>query len=182
MNYINNIDTEGGSLLIADATVAQKWRGTEGDGKDYDRASKFTDDSPAQIIDIDHELAIAWDVEGEGTVDVFNDKQRTLIVRAWLDDEGGIGEITKLAKLPLINGINIGSVEITSGILAILWSAESGECIESLDIDQHARPTGEMATDSSGLLIRIANGRYLFVHDEVEIKDDTALRCHIILQ
>jgi len=192
MQYIDNVNSEGGPFLLADATVARDWRGSDGDGSDYERACRaFLSDPepPGVFVTVGAGQALFWESFGAGTVDVFMDELGNLtIIRAWLDEPEGadaddeLRTIAELVKLPLGKTTLLGSLETTSGVLAILWSPESGACIESLDIEESERPTGEMATDSSGLLVRVANGRYACLHDEFELANVSARRCHLIRQ
>ena len=80
-------------------------------------------------------------------------------IRAWLDEPEGATSDDELGTIT---------------------SPESGECIESLDIRDSERPSGDMATDSSGLLVRVANGHYESLHDEIELAEVSARRCHLI--
>ena len=190
MQYIDNVDSEGGPFLIADATIAREWRGSDGDGSDYECACQvFSTDPepPGALIAVGLGQALLWELYGAGTGDVFVDERGNVtIIRAWLDEPDGgnaadeLRAITALVLLPLNEPVDLGSLEITSGVLAILWSPESGECIESLDVEENERPTGEMATDSSGLLVRVAKGSYSCLHDEFELADVSARRCHLV--
>ncbi len=197
MKYLDNVDSEGGPFLVADAKVARDWHGAEEDGSDYNRACRMflTDpDIPGGLISVGLERALVWETGGAGTGDVFLDNQdHLIIVRAWLDELSDAGDadelktVTALAEVPLNEATNIGSLRITSGVLAILWSPENGECIESLDIsslgdDKSERPSGDMTTDASGLLVAIEIGNYTCLHDEIELGNASARRCHLIKQ
>ena len=183
MKYLDNVDSEGGPLLIADAEVARKWRGSG--NSDYDRACQvFIDDSSIQghMVSIRQKQGLVWEIGGAGTADVFLDRSDHLIVvRAWLDDPADeMSTLFTLAALPRTEVISLGSLEITSGVLAILWAPESGECIESLEVVECERPTGEeMMSESSGLLVALPNGIYSCLHDEVKGLDGEARRCHL---
>ncbi len=197
MKYLDNVDSEGGPFLVADAKVARDWHGVEEGGSDYDRVCRMfsTDpDIPGGLTSVGLERALVWETGGAGTGDVFlNGQDQLIIVRAWLDDAGDADDadelktVTALAEVPPNGAINIGSLRITSGVLAILWSPESGECIESLDVnflddDRSKRPSGDMATDASGLLVKVEIGSYTCLHDEIELGNASARRCHLIKQ
>ena len=192
MKYIDNVDSEGGPFLLADAVIMRDWRGSEEDGSDYERACqslRADPELPGALIPVESGKALVWDPYGAGTGDVFIKSQGHLVfIRCWLDEPAGANEadelrtITALAELPMGEAATLGLLEITSGILAILWAPESGECIESLDIEESERPTGETATGSSGLLVRVAGGNYSCLHDEFELEDVSARRCHLIKQ
>lgn len=186
MRHLDTVSAEGGPFLLADAKVAQSWRGVEGDGSDYERACQiFYDDkgAPGGSITIDQTRAVVWEPEGAGIADVLTDQQgRLILIRVWIDASDDTSAVLALAGLPLNAPINIGSLELTSGVLAVLWAAESGDCIETLDIAESERPTGEMADDSSGLLVCLSKGVYSCLHDEVELNGESARRCHLIKQ
>lgn len=192
MDYIDSVDSEGGPFLIADGTIMRDWRGSDGDGSDYERACRTLradPEPPGALISVGAGQALVWDPYGAGTADVFiNERGDLTIIRAWLDEPAGantddeLRAVTALVVLPLNEPINLGSLEITSGVLAILWSPESGECIKSLNIEESERPIGEMSSDSSGLLVRVAEGNYACLHDEFELADVSARRCHLIKQ
>jgi len=183
MKYLDNVDSEGGPLLIADATVARIWRGTE--SSDYDRACEvFIQDSSIEgyLISVGSKQGLVWEMGGEGTADVFLEgNDHLIIVRAWLEDPTDeMSVLTVLAALPRTQTLSLGSLEITSGVLAILWAPESGESIETLEVAESARPTGEMMSESCGLLVALPNGVYSCWHDEVEHEGSEARRCHLI--
>ena len=192
MRYIDSVNSEGGPFLLADAIVMRDWHGSGGDGSDYERACQLLQsdpEPPGALLPIGVGKALVWDPYGAGTGDVFMDEQGGLtIIRAWLDEHEGastddeLRTVTTLATLPPTGATSLGSLKITCGVLAILWAPESGECIEALNVDESERPTGEMATDSSGLLVRIATGNYTCLHDEFELEKVSARRCHLIKQ
>lgn len=189
MKYLQEVSTEGGPLLIADAALARSWRGIEGDNKsDYTRACKIFEsgDPPGGAIPLGSGQAVVWDMEGPGVADVFAPNSTCMIiVRAWLDNLEGSEEfdaVEKLAHVPIGVATELGILEITSGVLAILWAAEDGECIESLDIPEDGRPTGKSASEASSLLIGLHEGRYSCLHDYVHVNGNAARRCHIVRQ
>ncbi|GEM_PF-1457532 len=197
MEYLDNVDSEGGPFLLADAAVARDWGGSGEDesnweGSDYGRACQAllgNPESPGVFVPVGTGQALFWEPQGAGTGDVFMDGQGNLIlIRAWLDEPEGatsddeLRTITGLVEMPLGEPTFLGLLEVTSAVLAILWSPESGECIESLDIGASERPSGDTATDSSGLLARVANGHYECLHDEIELAEVSARRCYLIRQ
>lgn len=192
MEYIDYVDSEGGPFLMADAIIMRDWHGSDGDGSDYERACRALradPEPPGALISVGLEQALVWNPYGAGTGDVFiNERGDLTIIRSWLDEPDGastddeLKTVTTLAELPLGEVTAFGSLRITSGVLAILWAPESGECIEVLDVEESERPTGEMATGSSGLLVRVAKGSYSCMHDEFELADVSARRCHLIKQ
>lgn len=189
MKYLHEVSAEGGPLLIADAAVARGWRGIEGgDASDYRIACEMFDRDTVQgcALTIGSGQGMVWDMEGAGVADVFAlDSTHVVVVRAWLDDSVNADDfetVSRLAELPLRNALDFGSIKITSGALAILWATENGSCIGLLDIPANWRPTGEMSSESSGLLVSMPQGLYSCLHDYVQVDGSEARRCHILRQ
>ena len=195
MEYIDNVDSEGGPFPVADAEGIRIWRGAEEGSPEYEDTCQLflTDPEPPGVfISVGTQDVLLWEPHGAGTGDVFvNQQGNIIIIRAWLDEpveadtDDELAVVSALVSLPLNEPIELGTLEISSGVLAILWSPESGECIETSDIDsleisESARPSGEMSSDSSGLLVRMAAGSYTCFHDEVELGESSARRCHIV--
>lgn len=187
MKHVGVVDAEGGPLLLGDAKVVRlAWRGTEGDGSDYERACKLLDGVQGHSIALGAAQGLLWDMAGPGTADVFTDQlDGILIMRTWIENEIDIKAVFELAALPLTASTSLGSLRITSGLLVVLSSVESGKCLlasdlQSLNVAESARPTGDMSTTSSGLLVRVPIGNYLCLHDEVELEDgQSARRCFL---
>ena len=121
---------------------------------------------------------------GSGTADILRvSANEIMIIRAWLNDEGGLPEILELAGKPALDRKHFADLRVDCGVLAILWAPESGTCIEPVDISEiedFQPPTGEIAIDGSALLVELSNGIYSLFHDEVELESgESALRCHI---
>lgn len=180
---------------MADANVARTWRGSDGGSSDYDRAClqlRSDPDAPGIQWGFNACQSIIWDPYGPGTGDAFSEgTDRLVFIRAWLDEpadadtDDELATVSALVLLPSNEAVSLGTLEITSGVLAILWAPESGECIEPSDIEslrlnESTRPSGEMSSDSSGLLVKMATGIYTCFHDEIELGGSSARRCHLI--
>lgn len=183
MRNIGSVSSEGGPLLLADANTARLWHGVEEDGSDYKRACSLPDSfsNPGGPLLIGQDYGIIWRLGGAGTAHVFaNSENQFLLVRAWLHSNS-IESLFELAGVAMQQSSAFGELEIASGILAILWATESGECIKTLDVSVSIRPSGIMATESAGLLVSVPKGCYTCIHDEVQLPDgQSARRCHLI--
>lgn len=180
--YLGFVSTEGGPLLLADATVARKWRGIEEDEADYQRAVDFFDERPllqGGVIDIDSNSGILWELGGAGSCDVISlDREEIVLVRSWADTIVDEERATLLADYPLQAITDIGVLDIVTGVLAIMWATETGACIESLtDV---GRPTGDTITEESALLIALPKGVYKCLHDNILDDGIIARRCHLV--
>lgn len=81
------------------------------------------------------------------------------------------------SKLPL------GNIEVETGMLAVLWAPESGECITGTEIvADSARPGGPLAIDGAALLVKVPSGNYIAWHDFVQSEENAARRLWLIKQ
>jgi hypothetical protein len=185
MRHLNTVNSEGGPMLLMDARAARAWRGIEADGSDYERAGKVFEETPVPggVLSLGEDQAIVWNMGGSGTAHVFVDTAEHLVIlRAWLDNPHDLETLFEMAALPWSEAVPFATLDIPSGVLAVLWAPESGECIEDEDLDvvESKRPTGEMAIDSSGLLVSMPSGHYQCLHDEVHAARGNARRCHLL--
>lgn len=181
---IGDVNAEGGPLIYLDSKVAPHWHGIENGGMDYQRVCDFleADDSHREggIISINAHFAILWEMAGGGTAEVFQiTKKYYIVVRSWPLDLEDLMINSQLACLKGENPLKLGSINILSSFLIILWAPESGNCIGNPETLNPGRPTGEMAIDSAGLIVRCLPGVYEFTHDTVRSKYGDGRRCHI---
>lgn len=180
MDYVSS---EGGPILLADAIVAQSWRGIDEDGADYDRACLCFDNDPqlqGVPIQIDESYGILWEMQGGGVAAVFRmPNDSIVIVRSWHNLDDYISVDAELAALPMINPILIGKLAINCGTLSLLWATENGECLGDINVDDHTRPSGDMSVGSAGFLVKVNNGLYTCYHDFVETSSGIGRRLHI---
>ncbi len=183
LSYLDSVDSEGGPFLLADATDARNWQGTEGDGSDYERIDDILlDGMPAAMIPLGDGQALLWEPDGPGTGDVYYKDGRFMLLRVWINNPSDLNAVDALSDLPLVNATHLGELEIASGTVAVLWTPESGESISLLDdVSTNSQSPGGAETDFSGLLVRVPKGRYSCLHDEVTIGSESARRCHLVL-
>ncbi|MEO7715899.1 MAG: hypothetical protein ABIY70_06845 [Capsulimonas sp.] len=185
MEFLGIVSGEGGPLIIGDAAVVQQWRGIEDGGADYERCCAPLDrDANLQgyALAVGNGVALIWEMQGGGTADLFQKSpSEIVIVRTWLDradDEEVV--IDLLAVAPSIAPpVFLCEIAITSGVCAVLWSPEDGQCIESMEVGESMRMTGEMAMEESGLMFPVTPGVYQCFHDEVAVEGGTARRCRL---
>lgn len=182
LNCIGNVSSEMGPLLIADASTARLWRGSDGDGADYKLACDLTLETPAAFIAIGDQRAVVWEMEAPGMAEVFADLlSRLILVHCWLDamdEQDEEAMVARLAALPIKQSTELGRLEITSGVLAILWAPEGGEGIPLTITAEVERPGPSLAIETAGLLVKLPIGTYSCLHDAVEIGENEAVRLH----
>ena len=182
---IDYVSTEGGPLLFINWSVASEWKGVDQDSSDFDRACDIFDSNQnlkGAEIEVGEDKGIVWEIGGPGTGIVFRKSvDQLVIVRPWLEDPEDEQSIERMAELPSTHPVQIGQLDIVAG-LVILWAAENGQCIKDMNNISYGRPTGSMCIDSAGLIVFLPEGRYLFLHDEVNDSSSTSFswRCHII--
>jgi len=132
MEYLFSINAEGSPLLCLDARAAESWKGSEDGAPDYDNlcaeigtCSEFS----AIVRQIGGQRSAVWEMGGAGTADVFlRHDGAVVVVRAWLA-ENTDRELIKVAIGNPDYRLEMGTIDVPSGILAVLWAPESGERI-----------------------------------------------------
>lgn len=180
MRELNYVNTEGGPLLLVDAKFGHLWTGI--DGSDYDRACEIFNSNPlleGGLISIGDGSGLLWEMSGAGTAHVFSSSNADLIiVRTW-PINASRSDIPKLmANEAIQNPKKLGCFNLISEFLLILWAAENGDCVEGIDFSA-GRPSGEMAIDTSGAIVKLAPSRYECWHDEIKNDLGVARRCFI---
>ncbi len=178
--------SEGGPLLIADAADARLWE-MNFDGSDYERACFLFEemtDTPGAVLSLNGNNGVVWELGGAGVGHVFNmGKEHIVIIRTWPSNPETVDKLlSDLARLPLQTLVALGDLIVHSGVLAVMWSAESGASITSLEVSPDGRPSGDMVTGCSVLLMNMNTGNYSCFHDEVQVYGNQARRCHLLLQ
>lgn len=170
MKHCFSINAEGGPILLADALSATQWRGAANGGDDYQRLSaRFdtTPDIPGFVFVLEGNPAIAWEMAGPGTADVFQDATGVIrVVRAWLNEDSA-DELERLALFPISSGAIIGEISVPCGRLAVLWAPESGKGIANAGSQEYS-PIKGTALDQSGFVMNGASAKYSCQHDEVK--------------
>lgn len=121
MKYLFSINTEGGPLLFLDAGDAKEWKGAEEGSTDYDNLCAVfgrTSEVAGFVIAVGGRSAIAWEMSGAGTADVFREDTTGIIriVRAWVQEDTP-KELMSLASFESSSGQDIGEFEIISGVI-----------------------------------------------------------------
>jgi hypothetical protein len=182
MKHLFTINTEGGPLLCFDAGCGRNWQGSESPSSDYKNLCAIFDSSPempATVVNIGGCHAVAWETSGAGSADVFRgDDARIRVVRAWVDDDTR-RELEKLASADASTQVEIGDVEIPSGIVALMWSPESGQRIP-LSLEQGFQRVPGTSLDDSAWVLRATKQRYRCYHDEVAVGKSQARRLTLI--
>jgi hypothetical protein len=177
---INYVNSEGGPLLLVDANYGNFWSGI--DGPDYDRACEFFDSHPlfpGGPISIGDGNGLLWEMSGAGTAYIFDREDNGLvIVRTWPADPSKTNIQELMVKEPTENLTRLGDLDVASGILVVLWAVENGECVKPEDLHSEGRPSGELAIDTSGAVIKLAPALYECWHDEIKNELGVARRCH----
>src|SRR5262249_8679555 len=157
MEYIGLVSSEGGPLLLMDASIADSWHGSE--GNDYDRACNLFDATPdleGTEIDIGKGKGILWEMGGAGTAAIFKaSESHCVVVRPWLSDPSDNNALRGLAEQPLSHPIEIGELTSSGGNMVILWAAEDGSCIEPMSVPESGRVVGKMAMEESCLSVKL---------------------------
>jgi hypothetical protein len=181
MRLIGRISSEGGPFLIADAVAARSWRG--GDADHYERllaALRGAGPSWGMSWPLGECPAVVWDPEGECEADVLMTSPGSLVlVRGWFDGDWDAAT-QEAARAPRGAQDPLGNVELRSGVLVVLWTPENGGCITDEDIARGSgQPTGGLAIEGTGLLLRLPPGRYACAADFVRIPNGQAIRCFV---
>jgi hypothetical protein len=178
---LGSVSTEGGPLLVADLSVALTWRGTDGDGRDYQRACDLLERDPfarGTFIEVAGREALLWDMP-TGTADVWRRGDGALVLnRTWVDNRDS--ELNFPLRLPPVNLRLLGQLVVRTGWLAVLWAAESGRDIER--ISPRDGLALNLSVGNAGLLAVLPNGVYNCLHDEIEDGIAKAMRCWMVTE
>jgi hypothetical protein len=181
-DFLGYIDAEGGPLLVADSSLVSYWKGIE--GEDYARACALFDSNPeteGAEIDIGTGKGIVWEMQGAGTADVFKHSESHLcITRIWPHNLKDSRAPQLIAEQPFRSDRRIGNLLVESGVLVILWAPENGSSIRLLPDAAVSRPTGDMAIDTAGLVVRVSRSFFACFHDYVETSAGNGRRLHLI--
>lgn len=179
INQLGHVSTEGGPLLLVDFKVAPNWRGVSGDGNDYRRVIALLDtarEAHGLQITIGDHAAVVWEM-ATGTADVWRRRDGSLVIcRPWLDEDDEHAE--HFASLPISSPTRIGTFQISSGSLLILWAPEDGrDLLGTVPVDGGAL---DLSVGHAGITVRLAPGVYVCYHDAVVDHSEHAVRCHVV--
>jgi len=182
MDFLGYINAEGGPLLVMDSVFVPYWKGIE--GEDYDRACAIFDNNPKSEgaeIDIGTGKGIVWEMQGAGTANVFKHSESHLcITRIWPHDPKDSSAPRLIADQQVRRDQYVGDLLIESGRLVILWATEDGSSIRLSSDADVSRPTGDMAIDTAGLVVRVSRSSFACFHDSVEVSAGVGRRLHLI--
>jgi hypothetical protein len=182
MKHVFSINAEGGPLLCLDAHAATGWKGSEGEGTDYANLCATFDGQPelaATMLTVGEHSAVAWEMSGPGTAEVFKAAEgRIRIVRAWLHEDTP-QEIQHLASAEASSHTDVGEIEISSGLLAVLWAPESGNKV-LLSTERDVQRVAGTSIDGSALVMKVPSRRFWCEHDEVRVGVAHARRLTLI--
>lgn len=182
MKHVFSINAEGGPLLCLDARAATGWKGCEGGSTDYENLCARFDAQPelgATVLAVGVHSAVAWEMSGPGTADVFETGDgRIRIVRAW-PDEDTPEEIEQIASADASSHLDVGEIDIPSGLLAVLWGPESGRNIP-LSMERDVQPVPGTSIADSGFVLKVPSRRFRCEHDEIRFEAALARRLTLI--
>lgn len=180
MKIVGSVSSEGGPFLLADAVAVRAWRGAAEGQADYEQlCDRLAQAGPTWgcPLRIGECAAVVWEAEGEGTADVLvAAPDSLLLVRGWFDGDWTAATMKAAAVTPG-DGQTLGTVEISRGVLAILWAPEEGASITDADVARGAGEPSELAISGSSLLVPLPSGRYECFADQVHVDQGSALRC-----
>jgi hypothetical protein len=183
--YIDAVDSEDGLLVFGDAAALQMWRGTSSDEEDVNKIqSALTGGLPGLDLPIANDTGVIWNMEGPGTADVFRDEPsgHILLVRSWLTDPESMESVLAFSSIDAALNNAFAQFHIHSGCLAILSSTEDGASIHNANETEYILSRQDMMTETSGMLLPITSGHYFCYYDKIEIEEEEAIRCHVILE
>lgn len=182
MNHLFSLNAEGGPLLCLDARAAAVWKGAENGARDYAELCAKIDAQPyfsAAVIPIVGTSGVVWEMEGAGTADVFIQSDgRVEIVRAWLTEDTA-EELAKLTERKPVSRVELGVIDIPSGVVAVLWAAESGRGMPQ-QMDAAFKRIVGTAINESAFAVNVANRRFSCWDERVEIGESQARRLTLV--
>lgn len=182
VRHLFSINAEGGPLLCLDAQAAIGWKGYECGGADYENLCSRFDAQPeleAIVFTVSQHSVIAWEMSGPGTAEVFRSADGHIhIVRAWTDDDAH-DAVGLLASVESFSHVDVGEIEVPSGLLVVLWSPESGQRI-LLATERDVQPVTGTSLDGSAFVVKVTSRRYRCRHDEVRVGAVLARRLTLI--
>ena len=162
MNHLFSLNAEGGPLLCVDASAATRWSGAEDGARDYTALCLAIDAQPefsAKLMPIAGVSGVVWEMEGAGTADTFVYADgRIKIVRAWLI-EGSNEEVMALTESEPVSRVQLGVIDVPSGVLAVFWAPESGRRIPQ-HIDAAFKRIGGTAIAGSAFAVNATKSPY----------------------
>ncbi len=113
VSRIGVVSGEDGPLLLADRQAIETWRGSDGDGSDYERIMALPFLTGEFNVTPDR-VGVAWEIEGAGSVVAYRDADVVVLQREWADDAVVVDRPPSAEVL--------GHVVVTSGLVVVIWS------------------------------------------------------------
>ncbi|HVC77492.1 MAG TPA: hypothetical protein VND96_13350 [Candidatus Micrarchaeaceae archaeon] len=180
---IAQVSTEGGPLLIGDRELARSWHGVFGDGADYRRACEALEPEAVRGVQIEvgGMATIVWDIP-TGTAEVWRRATNSLILsRPWFDEDADIDRVGyRLATLPAQTVVRLGSFELKSGWLLIVWAAEDGAAL--INVEPADGRTLDLSVGDAAVIASLPAGQYACYRDEVSEGLSRTERCLIVAE
>jgi hypothetical protein len=172
---MGDVSTEGGPFLIADRAALARWSGDE--GGDYERllGSLRVGQPRTLALNLDGAASLAWNIP-TGTAQVWRlGPTAVLLTRSWVDQDE---DLPRLAQPPMRRTEPMGTVDVASGWLVILWAPEPGADV--LAVEPRDGWSLDLSVGGAGLVVQVPPGRYECWGDEVDIGSASAWRCLIV--
>jgi hypothetical protein len=175
--FLGHVSTEGGPLLLLDADAAVLWTGASDDGLDYALAGAALGpgaDRAGGPIAREGVDAVVWSMP-TGTASVWRaGVDRLIVLRRWLT-EPELHEESAPLLASAKSAVALGRLRVASGYAVVMWAAEDGRALAPMPFGDRA--SFGFSVGHSGLVVSLAAGRYVAVHDSPIDGDGFALRC-----
>lgn len=171
--YLGRADSMNASislLLVDGAAAAEAWKGVDPD--DFEAIEKTAGTMGRLAGDLDTGKATSFKLGktsgigfqlsvGKGIAHVFRAKDRLVIAEGFVDDVENPEFLGWVAGPPSQNATDGGTLDVTSGVLALLLPGGAYEDLpnrlkQTIDEKSAAR----IGSDSPGLLVKVAPARY----------------------
>lgn len=170
-NQVGDVCTEGGPLLIGDYTILRTWNGIE--NSDYENLISILGEDDV-LYRVSGQSVAVWEPEGGASVSIHQSEDSIMLIKSYEE----LFENNKYAQysdknMDIKNAVNIGNIQIESGVLLVLYSTESG--VLSIPIENKnivTRLKGDFAFETSTLAIPVSNGAYFCVSDYIYGRDN----------
>lgn len=180
MQYSGNISTEGGPIIVSDANIIGTWDGIEND--DYKQLCTIFDSQPhveGFSTTFKNCAFIAWELEGGGTVDIYTDKNKILLIKSWLPTSTINNKNILLIPISEKHTF-IGDLIINNNFIFIFWATESCYNVKYTHTQNSGRLTGNFAMENSSFYLKTNFNKFRCLHDKITENGIIARRLHLI--